>query len=75
MRQHIPTSLFEQNVYNEICTAIVDAKFAPGERLVIIYLAKDLEVSESPIREAIGTGLKDHGRTLWDPLRGHYGFK
>ena len=43
----------QELVYNEIRTAIVDAKFAPGERLVITYLAKDLEVSESPIREAL----------------------
>ncbi|WP_169717616.1 GntR family transcriptional regulator [Sporomusa silvacetica] len=40
-------------MYKEIRTAIVNANFAPGERLVITYLAKDLAVSESPIREAL----------------------
>lgn len=43
----------QELVYKEIRRAIVNANFAPGERLVITYLAKDLEVSESPIREAL----------------------
>ncbi|MDR3589083.1 MAG: GntR family transcriptional regulator [Negativicutes bacterium] len=43
----------QELVYKEIRTAIVNANFAPGERLVIAYLAKDLHVSESPIREAL----------------------
>lgn len=40
-------------VYDEIRRSLVNADFAPGERLVITYLAKDLGVSESPIREAL----------------------
>jgi DNA-binding GntR family transcriptional regulator len=43
----------QELVYKEIRTAIINAQFAPGERLVITHLAKDLEVSESPIREAL----------------------
>jgi DNA-binding GntR family transcriptional regulator len=43
----------QELVYKKIREAIVSASFAPGERLVIINLAKDLEVSESPIREAL----------------------
>lgn len=40
-------------VYDEIRRSIVQADLAPGERLIITYLAKELGVSESPIREAL----------------------
>jgi len=43
----------QELVYNEIRKAIVCAHFVPGERLVIANLAKDLDVSVSPIREAL----------------------
>lgn len=40
-------------VYEEIRRLIVLGTFEPEERLFIKYLAKDLGVSESPIREAL----------------------
>jgi len=40
-------------VYEEIRRAIIDCKFAPGERLLISDLAKKLEVSASPVRETL----------------------
>lgn len=43
----------QELVYKEIRSLIVNGNFAPGERLVITYLAKELAVSESPIREAL----------------------
>ncbi|QDR83491.1 GntR family transcriptional regulator [Sporomusa termitida] len=43
----------QELVYKEIRRSIVNGNFAPGERLVITYLAKELAVSESPIREAL----------------------
>lgn len=43
----------QELVYKEIRTAIVNTNYAPGERLVISSLAKNYEVSESPVREAL----------------------
>lgn len=40
-------------VYEELRRLIVSGSFEPEERLFIKYLARDLDVSESPIREAI----------------------
>lgn len=40
-------------VYEELRRLIVEGSFEPEERLFIKYLARDLDVSESPIREAI----------------------
>ena len=40
-------------VYEELRRLIVSGTFEPEERLFIKYLARDLDVSESPIREAI----------------------
>lgn len=40
-------------VYEEIKQGIVDCSLAPGERLIISELAKRLDVSTSPVREAL----------------------
>lgn len=40
-------------VYAEIKRAIINCSFAPGERLWISSMAKRLEISASPIREAL----------------------
>lgn len=40
-------------VYAEIRRAIINCSFAPGERLWISSMAKRLEISASPIREAL----------------------
>lgn len=40
-------------VYEELRRLIVSGSFEPEERLFIKYLARDLDVSESPIREAV----------------------
>ena len=40
-------------VFNTLRKAIITGEFAPGERLMEIALAKQLDVSRTPVREAI----------------------
>lgn len=40
-------------VYENLLLGIENGKYAPGERLIISQLAKEYEVSEIPVREAI----------------------
>lgn len=49
---HRPRSLREQ-IYNTVRQAILAGKFTAGERLVESQLAKELQVSRTPIREAL----------------------
>jgi DNA-binding GntR family transcriptional regulator len=49
---HRPRSLREQ-IYNIVRQAILAGKFTAGERLVESQLAKELQVSRTPIREAL----------------------
>ncbi|SDJ26887.1 GntR family transcriptional regulator [Salimicrobium halophilum] len=48
------------NAYNYIKEGITQGKFAPGMRLTEEYLAKELDLSRTPIREAIKE-LKSEG--------------
>ena len=43
----------QQMAYEHIKTGIEGGSFAPGQRLVIDSLARDLAVSQVPVREAI----------------------
>lgn len=43
----------QELAYFEIRKAIIKGDLAPGERLVIYNLARELDVSESPVREAL----------------------
>jgi DNA-binding GntR family transcriptional regulator len=54
-----PESL-RREVYERIKTAIVTKKFSPGQRLEEKYLSDSLEVSRTPIREAL-TRLEHEG--------------
>ncbi len=50
----IPSSdLLGEAVYNRIRDAIITGELAPGERLRVPSLAKELGVSRSPVREAV----------------------
>jgi DNA-binding GntR family transcriptional regulator len=49
---HRPQSLREQ-IYETVRKAILAGKFTAGERLVETQLAKELQVSRTPIREAL----------------------
>ena len=62
------TSLGEE-VYRRLKQAIVDADLSPGERLVESTLARDLNVSRTPIREALQR-LTNDGLVAADGSRG-----
>ncbi len=49
----IETMSLQEAVYQELLTAIVSGKLAPGERIILAKMAKDLDVSVMPVREAI----------------------
>ena len=48
-------------VYNEIRNALIDGQYEPGERLVISDLAKEMDVSITPVREAIFRLISEQG--------------
>ena len=56
-------------VYETIRQAIVEGRFAPGERLVQDRLAAMLNVSRSPVREAV-VRLAEDGYVRLEPYRG-----
>lgn len=49
----IQTPTIQEAVYEELYQAIVSGKISPGERITMRKLAKDLEVSVMPVREAL----------------------
>ncbi|MDF2961456.1 MAG: GntR family transcriptional regulator [Paenibacillus sp.] len=53
-----PAPFYDQ-LYHTIKKMIIDGKFKPGERIVESKLARDFNVSRSPIREAIRALEKD----------------
>lgn len=49
-----PRLSLAQEAYESILEAIVDRRLLPGTRLLIRSLAEDLEMSTTPVREALG---------------------
>ena len=43
-----------EQVYDAILSQLRDGRYAPGERVTEGRIAKDLEVSRTPVREAMG---------------------
>jgi DNA-binding GntR family transcriptional regulator len=62
------TSLGEE-VYRRLRQAIVDGDLAPGERLVETALARSMQVSRTPVREALHH-LTAEGLVVADGIRG-----
>jgi DNA-binding GntR family transcriptional regulator len=60
-----------ESVADAIRTSILGGRFAPGERLVEAELARELQVSRGPIREALALLDKD-GIVVNVPRRGKY---
>lgn len=60
-----------EKVYNKILNAILDGSFSPGERLVCGSIARQLEVSRTPVREAL-TRLGSEGFVNVIPRNGMY---
>jgi DNA-binding GntR family transcriptional regulator len=48
-------------VYTEIRNALIDGQYEPGERLIISDLAKEMDVSITPVREAIFRLISEQG--------------
>lgn len=61
-------------VYSGIRTALVQGRFAPGEKLVLRQLAETFEVSLTPVREALhrliaeGVLTQEHSRSVRVPV-------
>ena len=49
----IKSSTLQNLVYEQVVRGILDGKIAPGERITMVELAKQLKVSIMPVREAI----------------------
>lgn len=54
----------QEQTYQVLKTAILSGELAPGQRLVETQLAKKLQVSRTPIREAIGLLQHDNLATI-----------
>ena len=62
-------SILRDNSYAQILQAILDGRIAPGEGLREERLAAELNVSRTPIREALRK-LAEEGFVLYEPHRG-----
>ena len=58
-------------VYSDLRARILDGRLAPGERLVELDLARMLEVSQAPVRDAL-IRLSHDGLVVKAPRRGSY---
>lgn len=66
----ITTASLVDKAYQEIRRGILSGQFAPGDRLVIDTLARDLGVSLGPVREALARLLSDR-MAEFEPNRGY----
>jgi DNA-binding GntR family transcriptional regulator len=62
--------ILTDDVYEAIKAQIMDHAIAPGERMSIESLARELQVSQTPIREALAR-LESDGLVTKAPLRGY----
>lgn len=65
----MPKSILRDNAYGEILAGILDGRIAPGESLREEKLAAELNVSRTPIREALHK-LAEEGFVAYLPHRG-----
>ena len=76
---HLMTPIFDQPierfrtkadlVYDDICAAILDGRLAPGQRLNVDEIARELGVSKIPVREAVSR-LESRGFVVQTPHAG-----
>lgn len=59
----------KEQLYSELKNRILSQKYAPGEKLVIDSLARELAVSNTPLREAL-TMLESDGLVVTSPNSG-----
>lgn len=65
----MPKSILSDGVYNRLLNAILKGKYKPGASLREEHLAEDLNVSRTPIREALRK-LAEEGFVEYLPHRG-----
>lgn len=65
---------FRNQIHDLIKKRIIEGKYHPGERLYEAKLAREFEVSRSPIREAVRT-LEEEGLLIVDEKAGIYVYK
>jgi DNA-binding GntR family transcriptional regulator len=63
-------NVLSDGVYESVKALIMDHIVAPGARMSIDGLARDLEVSPTPLREALAR-LESEGLVVKQPLRGY----
>lgn len=62
--------ILTDNVYEAVKGLVMDHHIAPGSRVNIDALARELEVSPTPLREALAR-LESDGLVVKEPLRGY----
>jgi len=65
-----PRQILTDNVYEAVKTLVMDHAIAPGARVNIDALARQLQVSQTPLREALAR-LESDGLVTKEPLRGY----
>lgn len=63
-------SVLPDKVYNKIRAKLFDHSILPGQRVNIDALAKELKVSQTPIRESLAS-LEADGLVVQQPLKGY----
>jgi DNA-binding GntR family transcriptional regulator len=64
-----PTQRIADSVFDGLREAVLDGKLAPGSKLSVPALAQQLNVSRSPVREAVARLIAD-GLAVDNPRRG-----
>ena len=70
LRRVAPRQVLADDVYESIKGMIMDHLIAPGERVNIDAVARELEVSQTPVRESLAR-LEADGLVTKLPLRGY----
>jgi DNA-binding GntR family transcriptional regulator len=65
----IDRNVLREQIKDVILGRILDGKYAPGSRLVETRIARELEVSQNSVREAL-RDLEHLGCVLYEPYRG-----
>ena len=67
----IVRKVLREDVKSIISSAIMKGEYKPGDRIVETQIAKDLNVSQAPVREAL-RDLEQMGIVVTEPYKGTY---
>jgi len=70
LRPMAPRQVLADDVYEALKGLVMDHRIAPGERVNIDAVARELEVSQTPVRESLAR-LEADGLVTKSPLRGY----